>query len=99
MQEIPEPKTLQDFDCREFAIDNISFSSFAYLVGAARSAVAAITSARHRTTSEASPELISRADTTLDGWLLLLPKTAKETMDKSGNIDELMFQAQMLIHV
>lgn len=98
-QEVPEPKTLQDFDCREFADDSASFSSFAYLVGAARSAVTAISSARHKTTSEASPGLVARADSTLDGWLLLVPKTGKQTMDKSGNVDELMFQAEMLIHV
>ncbi|KAJ5797433.1 uncharacterized protein N7503_006729 [Penicillium pulvis] len=32
--DIPTPKTLNDFDCREFAPDDIDFSSFAYLIGA-----------------------------------------------------------------
>lgn len=35
----------------------------------------------------------------LDGWLLLLPKGSKEVMGPNGEIDELMFQAHLVIHV
>ncbi|KAL7943908.1 hypothetical protein V8C42DRAFT_327145 [Trichoderma barbatum] len=97
--EIPEPKTLEDFDCREFALDNVSFSSFAYLVGAARSVAAAAPMAMGITPEDVSLHVIHAADSILDGWLLLLPKVAKQIMNKSGEIDELMFQAHLLIHV
>ncbi|KAJ5370335.1 uncharacterized protein N7496_006427 [Penicillium cataractarum] len=70
---IPAPRNLQEFDCREFTQEE-TFSSFAYLVGAA-------------------------ADSCLDGWRLLLPKKQKQVMKKTGEIDELMFQANMIIHV
>lgn len=48
---------------------------------------------------EGSPHIIQTADSILNGWLLLLPKDRKQVMNKSGEIDELMFQAHLLIHV
>ncbi|KAL7929246.1 hypothetical protein V8C35DRAFT_199394 [Trichoderma chlorosporum] len=97
--EIPEPKTLEEFDCREFALSNISFSSFAYLVGAARCVASAAPMALGIASEDASAQVMHTADSILDGWLLLLPKGSKPIMNKSGEIDELMFQAKLLIHV
>lgn len=51
------------------------------------------------TPEDASLHVIHTADSILDGWLLLLPSGSKKIMDKSGEIDELMFQAKLLIHV
>ncbi|KAJ5623501.1 hypothetical protein N7490_012106 [Penicillium lividum] len=96
---IPTPKTLQDFDCREFAPDDPVFSSFAYLIGAVRCAAFAISTVPKNAVKEDSPQVIQTADSILDGWVLLLPKGRKEVMSKSGEIDELMFQAHLLIHV
>jgi hypothetical protein len=90
---------LQDFDCREFDSSNTTFSSFAYLIGAVRCAVAAVASAPKVPEHSASPDIVQAADAMVDGWLLLLPKDEKPVMTKSGKIDELMFQAHMLIHV
>ncbi|KAH0527062.1 hypothetical protein TsFJ059_002106 [Trichoderma semiorbis] len=97
--EIPEPKTLEEFDCREFSLSNTSFSSFAYLIGAARCVASAAPMAMGITPEDASLHVIHTADSILDGWLLLLPSGRKQIMDKSGEIDELMFQANLLIHV
>ncbi|EHK18613.1 uncharacterized protein TRIVIDRAFT_158628 [Trichoderma virens Gv29-8] len=97
--EIPKPKTLEDFDSREFALGNTSFSSFAYLVGAARCVASAAPMALGITPEDASLQVINTADSILDGWLLLLPRGSKQIMDKSGEIDELMFQAKLLVHV
>lgn len=44
-------------------------------------------------------QVIQAADSILDGWLLLLPKDRKQVMAKTGEVDELMFQAHLLIHV
>ncbi|KAF2724610.1 hypothetical protein K431DRAFT_241092 [Polychaeton citri CBS 116435] len=96
---IPEPRSLSEFDCREFADGDTSFSSFAYLIGAVRCASLAICSAPKVSAEGASPQVIEAADATIDGWLLLLPKGQKQVMSKSGEIDELMFQAHLLIHV
>lgn len=43
--------------------------------------------------------MIQSADSIIDGWSLLLPKHRKQVMTKAGEIDELMFQAQLVIHV
>ncbi|CAI7672030.1 unnamed protein product [Penicillium pancosmium] len=96
---IPVPKTLQDFDCREFSPEDTVFSSFAYLIGAVKCTALAIFSAPKNAVKEDSPHVIQAADSALDGWLLLLPKDGKQVMTKSGEIDELMFQAHLLIHV
>ncbi|KAL2822420.1 hypothetical protein BJX63DRAFT_441109 [Aspergillus granulosus] len=96
---IPEPKTVQDFDCREFASDDVVFSSFAYLIGAVRCAALAIATLPKRVVKEDSMHIIQAADSALDGWLLLLPKGQKQVMSKTGEIDELMFQAHLIIHV
>ncbi|OKP07424.1 hypothetical protein PENSUB_6013 [Penicillium subrubescens] len=98
-QEIPEPKTLQDFDCREFTSDDIVFSSFAYLIGAVRCIASAISTVPNIAGNEVSTNVIQASDSILNGWLLLLPDNRKQVMDKAGEIDELMFQAHLLIHV
>lgn len=99
MQEIPEPKSLQEFDCREFAFDDTSFSSFAYLIGAVRCAAFAISSAPKIAVKEASPQVIHAADSIIDGWLLSVPEDRQQVMAKTGEIDELMFQANLVVHV
>ena len=43
--------------------------------------------------------VIQAADCGLDGWRLLLPQDRKQVMSETGEIDELMFQAHLLIHV
>ena len=42
--------------------------------------------------------MIQSADSVIDAWVMLLPKS-KKVMRDDGSIDELMFQAQLLIHV
>ncbi|KAI4596382.1 hypothetical protein KJ359_005512 [Pestalotiopsis sp. 9143b] len=96
--EIPEPKTLEEFNCREFFPD-AEFSSFAYLIGAAKCAASAITMSPKRTSKEASSHVMQAADAMIDGWHLLLPKKLKNVMSRSGEIDELMFQAHLVLHV
>ncbi|KNG82491.1 C6 transcription factor [Aspergillus nomiae NRRL 13137] len=97
--DIPEPRTLQEFNCREFSTEPIHFSSFAYLIGAVQCAAAAISAAPKIATKEDSTHVIQAADSSLDGWRLLLPNDRKQVMDKNGKVDELMFQAHLLIHV
>lgn len=98
-QQIPNPKTLDDFDCREFSSGDASFSSFAYLISAVRCAASAISTAPKIASREDSTHIIQSADSVIDGWSLLLPKDRKQVMTKAGHIDELMFQAHLLIDV
>ncbi|EED18536.1 C6 transcription factor, putative [Talaromyces stipitatus ATCC 10500] len=97
--EVPEPISLQEFDCREFAPDSVRFSSFTYLIGAVRCTALAISMAPKSLVKEDSADVVQSVDSILDGWLRLLPKNSNKVMDKSGNIDELMFQAHLVIHI
>ncbi|KAF6820609.1 C6 transcription factor, partial [Colletotrichum musicola] len=97
--DIPEPRTLEDFDSREFAPEGTSFSSFAYLISAVKCAALAISTVPKIASKEDSAGIIDSADSIIDGWLLLLPKDRTQVMKKSGEIDELMFQAHLLIQV
>lgn len=96
LQEIPEPKSLDEFDSREFASDSITFSSFAYLIGAVRCMALAMSTAPKSAGKQDPTHVLQAADSFLDGWRLLLPKNRKEIISKSGEIDELMFQAHGL---
>lgn len=48
---------------------------------------------------EDSTHLIQAVDCSLDGWRLFLPAEHKHVMNEDGEIDELMFQAHLLILV
>lgn len=54
---------------------------------------------QNATTKDVSQQMICTADSIIDGWLLLLPTDSKHVIDQSGEIDELMFQATLVIHV
>ncbi|KAM0543647.1 hypothetical protein ACHAO7_009269 [Fusarium culmorum] len=95
---IPEPRTVEDFDSREFAEHDTTFSSFAYLIGAVRAAALAISVTPKKVKRQDSERMIQAADAVIDAWLLLLPKERK-VMRNDGSIDELMFQANLLVHV
>ncbi|CAG8936662.1 unnamed protein product [Penicillium salamii] len=96
---IPPSKTLNEFNCREFALRDIHFSSFAYLIGAVQCSASAISTTPTVVTAEDSPHIIQAADASLDGWLLSLPPDRKQVMNAAGEVDELMFQAHLVIHV
>ncbi|KAI0813088.1 hypothetical protein GGR55DRAFT_639204 [Xylaria sp. FL0064] len=95
---IPTPKTLDDFETREFGPENQSFSSFAYLIGATRSIALALSAGAPDATNWLSPRTIAEVDAIIDGWFLLLPKSKKEVLKEGNVVDELMFQAQMAVH-
>ncbi|KAK1985392.1 hypothetical protein LZ30DRAFT_708563 [Colletotrichum cereale] len=97
--EIPEPKTLEDFDYREFASEDVSFSSFTYLITAVRCAALAISTTPKIASREDSTQIIQNADSVIEGWSLLLPRDRKQVMTRTGEIDELLFQAHLLINV
>ncbi|KAF5679199.1 C6 transcription factor [Fusarium heterosporum] len=96
---ISQPRTLEEFNSREFSDDDIEFSSFAYLIGAVKCAALAISASPKYATRKDSEHIIQSADSVTDAWLLLLPKRQKPVMRNDGAIDELMFQANMLVHV
>ncbi|KAK1701178.1 C6 zinc finger protein [Colletotrichum godetiae] len=97
--DIPEPQTLEGFDCREFASEDESFSSFAYLISAVKCAALAISTTPKLVARGDSMRMIVQADSIIDGWSLLLPEDHRNVMSKTGEVDELMFQAHLLVNV
>lgn len=90
--------TLADFDSREFAADCHVYSSFAYLIGATRALSSAAARISLSISNSSSQQVLNEVDVVISGWLLLLPDSKKQILSKSGDIDELMFQAQMGVH-
>ncbi|KAK8001329.1 hypothetical protein PG991_013551 [Apiospora marii] len=95
---IPTPRTWDDYCVRELETEGPGYSSFAHLVGAYRSITSALKSIPPLTKPHGSALVIQEIDTVIDGWLHLLPESKREVMSESGEIDELMFQAHMLVH-
>ncbi|KAK7959854.1 uncharacterized protein PG986_004708 [Apiospora aurea] len=95
---IPTPRTWDDYSTRELETDGPGYSSFAHLVGAYRSITSVLKSIPPLTKPQGSAMVIQEFDTVIDGWLRLLPESKREVMSESGEIDELMFQAHMLVH-
>ncbi|KOS17061.1 hypothetical protein ESCO_005882 [Escovopsis weberi] len=102
---IPPPKTLEEFDAREFAPDDAQFSSFAYLVGAIRSMATAISRAYSITDASSdyspitrSPKFLEEVDALIHGWMLLVPETKSHVLTKNGEVDELLFYGYMALH-
>ncbi|KAI6781458.1 C6 zinc finger domain-containing protein [Emericellopsis cladophorae] len=97
--DIPLSKTMDDFECREFEPETTCFSSFAYLIGATQCASLALLQTLGDATGGSSTQVHQAADAVMDGWLLLLPEHKRQLMNKAGEVDELMFQAHLMIHV
>jgi hypothetical protein len=98
IQTIPIPKTLDDFDSREFAADNHVYSSFAYLIGAIRGVSMALSCGLSKIENVFAPQVLEMVDTVIEGWRLLLPKAKRQLVSRHGEFDELLFQAHMALH-
>ena len=96
LQVIPVPKSLEDYDTREFAEEDIVFSSFTYLIDAARIIGAVLPTVDE--TEAPSDTAVSNADARLVNWCVHLPECKKEMISRSRGMDEMIFQAYMLIN-
>ncbi|KAF3915913.1 hypothetical protein AA313_de0204455 [Arthrobotrys entomopaga] len=92
---IPATRSLVDFDERYFSDDNRPFSSYAYRVEAVR--ILGQVLACGGSENPDDPRVDS-ADTSLVNWMLHLPGNKKELVDKDGKVDEMLFQAHMVIN-
>ncbi|OAR00616.1 hypothetical protein LLEC1_02796 [Akanthomyces lecanii] len=92
---IPSPMTLQDLESSDFAGDDGEFSSFAYRILCGRNLGRFM-----RTPPLQGPddENITRIEALLTNWRLHLPRNKKDSLQKNGTLDEMMFQAHMIMH-
>jgi hypothetical protein len=96
LQDIPIPRSIEDFDDQSFSNDDISFSSFAYRIAALRIMGKIL---RLQQVTFADDPVIDQTDAHLVNWTFHLPDHKKLVVDAStGQIDEMLFQAQMVIN-
>ncbi|KAL4984104.1 hypothetical protein BDW68DRAFT_167648 [Aspergillus falconensis] len=94
---IPRPRTLQDYEMREFLDDDHRiFSSFAELVGLTRGLDLAL-AARQGMTIANAPSICANTDATVTAWRSLLHPSKKDLVREDGTVDELLFKANIII--
>ncbi|KAL4793945.1 hypothetical protein BDV19DRAFT_206962 [Aspergillus venezuelensis] len=94
---IPPPRTLADYDMREFLDDEErTFSSFAELVGLTHGLEIALASRQEMTIANA-PWISGNTDATVTAWRSLLHSSKKNLVREDGSVDELLFKANMII--
>ncbi|THV45431.1 hypothetical protein BGAL_0490g00060 [Botrytis galanthina] len=92
---IPRPRTLTDYDSRDFEDEIPVFSSFTYLIDLIR-IIGTILSINDITGKNLEPA-VTNADAMLVNWKLHLPVEKQGVVDKHEEVDELLFQAQNLL--
>jgi hypothetical protein len=101
-QMIPRPKTLEEYESRDFEDETPVFSSFAYLIDLVRICGSLLT--LDTMPAEYLESAVANADAMLVNWKLHLPKEKQSVIDKNEEIDEILFQAHnflqiLLIHI
>ncbi|KAK2746545.1 hypothetical protein FQN55_005531 [Onygenales sp. PD_40] len=92
---IPKPRTLFEFDDREFDAVDVVFSSFAYLIDASRILGTAL--AVGSDAGNPVDPAVDHADSGLVAWAFHLPDVKQEMVTKKGKVDPILFLAHMLI--
>ncbi|KAM3086074.1 hypothetical protein ACMFMG_000211 [Clarireedia jacksonii] len=92
---IPRPRTLFEYDSRDFEDEMPIFSSFTYLIDLTR-IMGTILSITNITGKELEPA-VTNADAMLVNWKIHLPKEKQGVVDKNEEIDQLLFQAHNML--
>ena len=91
----PLPLTLGQFDGRIFADEEPDFSSYTYRIEAVRILGRVVTIA---SIGEGEHDAVEAIDARIASWLHLLPESKSELVRSDGTVDEMMFQATMIIN-
>ncbi|KKY21339.1 putative c6 zinc finger domain containing protein [Phaeomoniella chlamydospora] len=86
-------QTFEDFENRAFLGDDITFSSYAYRIDAARILASTLRLAANPPPDETT---IEKIDHELGQWCLYLPDTKRTLVSKDGIYDEVLFHAHAL---
>ncbi|KAL6800679.1 N-terminal binuclear Zn cluster-containing/DNA binding domain-containing protein [Trichoderma sp. SZMC 28013] len=92
---IPQPMSLEDLEDREFSGDERRFSSFSYRILCGRNLGRFM-----RTPPIYGPEdeNLERIENLLTNWRLHLPEDKRDSLTADGKLDEMMFQAHMMMY-
>ena len=81
---------------REFS--DVEFSSFAHLIGFTQSINRSL-NFRQFNDIENAKAMCANADTAVTAWCSLLPVSKRRILREDGSVDELLFKANILMHV
>jgi Fungal Zn(2)-Cys(6) binuclear cluster domain/Fungal specific transcription factor domain len=93
-QPSPEPPSLDQFSKRLFADDDTKYSSFCYRIEAVRSLTRVLTWTGAKDIHRGRVQAVDNA---LAGWIHHFPPDKTEVIAAGGEVDEILFQAQMII--
>ncbi|KND91881.1 hypothetical protein TOPH_03594 [Tolypocladium ophioglossoides CBS 100239] len=93
---IPPPRTLREYDNRGFEEGDVAFSSFTYLIDAAR--ILGSTLAAGDILGKSPSSLVKNAEANIMSWDLHLPRSKRDPVRADGSVDEIMFRAHMAIN-
>lgn len=91
-----QPLTLAQYDMRFFQIEDHVHSSYTFRIDATRILAH---SATVFTSQRASLEEVQVVDTAIASWFLHLPEDRACVIDQRGEIDQLLLQAHMVVHL
>lgn len=95
LQQIPEPRTVQDLEDRDLAMDSYPFSSFTYRILSAQNLGKVM---RNFDAAELDADVHAQLEVLLTSWRHNLPTCKRDSLQRDGRPDEMMFQAHMLNH-
>ncbi|KAJ5239028.1 hypothetical protein N7468_003647 [Penicillium chermesinum] len=91
----PPPPDIAQFDGRIFADEEHDFSSYAYRIEAVRILGRVVAT---QNVVEGQQDQVEAIDARIASWFHHLPESKLELMRPDGSIDEIMFQATMIIN-
>ncbi|RYP20829.1 hypothetical protein DL765_002563 [Monosporascus sp. GIB2] len=92
---IPQPMYMEDFDDQLFSGEEREFSSFTYRIAAIKNLGRMM---RLPNNGFPSDDNIDRIESHLSNWRLHLPASKRNCLTEDCQLDEMMFQAHMIIH-
>ncbi|RYO82229.1 hypothetical protein DL766_006362 [Monosporascus sp. MC13-8B] len=92
---IPQPMYMEDFDDQLFSGEEREFSSFTYRIAAIKNLGRMM---RLPNNGFPSDDNIDRIESHLSNWRLHLPASKRNCLTEDCQVDEMMFQAHMIIH-
>lgn len=90
--------SLAEYRNREYALDDKPYSSFAYLIDASGIFVSSLRSATQYESIDQAEVLCGDMEATVIGWFLMLPPDKRELAAKPARLDQLIFQAHMMMY-
>lgn len=97
LQIIPRPRTLSEYEARDFEDEEPIFSSFTYLIDLVRIS-GSILGIDNINGKDLEPA-VANADAMLVNWKLHLPREKQGVVDRNEDVDEVLFAAHNLLQM